>query len=223
MEIDHVVLLAPDAAAAAEELREQHGLGWERGQYQPFAGTRAYTIPLAPPAYIEILEIEDRAAAQASSKGGRDALACEAAGYGLLAWAVRVDDLEAVSLRVDREIFDYTIPHGDGTLRGWRSVSRRDTEWRSAIPFFIDYPNNGDRLGRWQAIHDRVGHACVPGEFSELTISGSEDELTSWLGPHELPLRFTSGSAGLVEARAATDAGEVVLSRVANPSRKGAA
>ncbi len=217
MEIDHVVLLAPDAAAAAEELRKQHGLGWERGRYLPFAGTRAYTIPLAPPAYVEILEIEDRAAAEASTSG-RDALACEAAGYGLLAWAVRVDDLEAVSLRVDREIFDYTVPHGDGTLRGWRSVSRGDEEWRSAIPFFIDYPNNGDRLARWQAIFDRVGHTCVPGKVSELTLSGSEDELASWLGPHQLPLRFVPGSAGLVEARIATDAGEAVLSRFARPS-----
>ena len=210
MVIDHVVLLAPDAEAAAEDLRDQHGLGWERGQYLPYAGTRAYTIPLAPPSYIEILEIENRAAAH-GSKGGRDALACEAAGYGLLAWSVRVDDVEEVSQRVDREIFDYTIPHGDGTLRGWRSVSRRDAEWRSAIPFFIDYPNNGDRLARWQAIYDRVGHTCVPRDVSELTLSGSPDELNSWLGPHELPLRFVSGNAGLVEARISTDAGDVVL------------
>lgn len=210
MVVDHVVVLAPDAAAAAEELREQHGLGWERGPYLPFAGTRAYTVPLAPPTYVEILEIEDRAAAS-ESKSGRDVLACEAAGYGLLAWSVRVDDLEAVSVRVDREIFDYTIPHGDGTLRGWRSVARRGDDWRSAIPFFIDYPNNGDRISRWQAMYDRVGHTCAPGGVSGLTISGSPAELTSWLGPHDLPLRFVPGAAGLVEARITTEAGEVVL------------
>ena len=210
MVVDHVVVLAPDAAAAAEDLRKQHGLGSERGPYLPFAGTRAYTIPLTPPTYIEILEIEDRAAAN-GSKSGRDVLACEAAGYGLLAWSVRVDDLEAVSLRVDREIFDYTIPHGDGTLRGWRSVARRDDEWRSAVPFFIDYPNNGDRLARCQAMYNRVGHACTPLDVSELTISGSPDELAGWLGPHELPLRFVAGDTGLVEARIATEAGELIL------------
>ena len=210
MVIDHVVVLAPDGAAAADALRKQHGLGWERGPYLPFAGTRAYTVPLAPPTYIEILEIEDREAA-GSSQSGRNALACAAAGYGLLAWSVRVDDLEAVSARVDREIFDYTIPHGDGTLRGWRSVSRRDDEWRSAIPFFIDYPNNGDRLARWQAMHDRVGHTCAPLGVTELTISGSPNELDGWLGPHDLPLRFVAGDAGLVEARIATDAGDVIL------------
>jgi glyoxalase-like protein len=210
MVIDHVVLLAPDAAAAAAELREQHGLGSERGPLLPFAGTRAYTVPLSPPAYIEILEIEDREAA-GGSKSGRDVLACEAAGHGLFAWSVRVADLDALSLRLGTEIFDYTIPHGDGTLRGWRAVARRDEGWRSAVPFFIDYPNNGDRVARWQAMYDRVGHACTPMGVSELTISGSPDELADWLGPHELPLRFISGSAGLVEARIATDAGDVIL------------
>jgi len=210
MVIDHVVVLAPDAAAAAADLREQHGLGSERGPFLPFAGTRAYTVPLKPPAYIEILEIEDRAAAR-GSKSGRDVLACEAAGYGLLAWCVRVDDLEAESKRVATEIFDYTIPHGDGTLRGWRSVARRDDGWRSAVPFFIDYPNNGDRLARWQAMHDRVGHTCTPGSFTALTISGSPDELAGWLGPNELPLRFVPGNAGLIGVRIATAAGDVVL------------
>jgi hypothetical protein len=210
MVIDHVVLLAPDAASVAAELHREHGLGWERGPYLPFAGTRAYTLPLTPPSYIEILEIEDRAAAN-GTKSGRDALACEAAGYGLLAWSVRVDDLEEVSLRVDKEIFDYTIPHGDGTLRGWRSVARRDDGWRSAIPFFIDYPNNGDRLARWQAMYDRVGHTCTPLGISELTISGSPDELAGWLGPHELPLHFVAGDYGLVEARIATETSDVVL------------
>jgi hypothetical protein len=208
--IDHVVVLAPDAAAAAAALRQQHGLGAERGAYLPFAGTRAYTVPLSPPTYIEILEIENRAAAS-GSKSGRDVLACEAAGFGLLAWAIRVDDLEAVSRRVDREIFDYTIPRGDGTLRGWRSVARQDDDWQSGVPFFIDYPNNGDRLARWQAMYDRVGHTCAPSGVSEMTIGGSPDELTSWLGPHQLPLRFVSGSAGLVEARISTEAGEVVV------------
>jgi hypothetical protein len=208
--IDHVVVLAPDAAAAAEDLRVRHGLGSERGPYLEFAGTRAYTVPLEPPMYLELLQIEDREAAS-RSKSGRDALACEAAGYGLLAWAVRVDDLEAVSRRVGREIFDYTIPHGDGTLRGWRSVARRDDDWDSASPFFIDYPNNGDRVARWQAMHDRVGHTCAPGGVTQLTISGSVAELAGWLGPHDLPLRFVPGNAGLVEARIATDAGEVLL------------
>jgi Glyoxalase-like domain len=210
MVIDHVVVLVPDAAATTRTLREQHGLGSERGPYLPFAGTRGYMVPLIPPAYLEILAIENREAAE-TSLSGRNALACEAAGFGLLAWAVLVDDLEAVSQRVGWEIFDYTVPHGDGTLRGWRSVARRDTTFPSPLPFFIDYPTNGDRNGRLQAAYDRVDHGSASTVFSELTISGVPDELAEWLGPHDLPLRFVPGEARLNEARISTQHGEVVL------------
>ncbi|MGH3004038.1 MAG: VOC family protein [Gaiellaceae bacterium] len=205
MVIDHVVLLAPRAADYADDLRELHGLGSEQGPYLPFAGTRGYNVPLEPPAYLEILAIEDRVAAE-SGESGRRALACEAAGGGLLTWSVLVDDLEAVSVRLGIEIFDHTIAHGDGTLRGWRAVSGPPH-----LPFFIDYPNNGDRLARWRAMYDRVGHSSAPTGFDELTISGSETEMANWLGTRSLPLRFIDGSGGLVEARIATALGDVVL------------
>jgi hypothetical protein len=205
MVIDHVVVLAPDAADAARDLRRDRGLGSERGPSLPLAGTRGYIVPLRPPAYLEVLAIEDRHTA-AESESGRRALACEAAGFGLLAWSVLVDDLEAVSERLGITIFDYTIPHGDGTLRGWRAVSGPPH-----LPFFIDYPNNGDRLGRWRAMYDRVGHTCAPSGFSELIISGSETEMTNWLGPHDLPLTFLPGRQGIREARIATLRGDVVV------------
>ena len=205
MQIDHVVALAPDAGAAVQQLRDQHGLGSEPGPYLPFAGTRGYNVPLAPPAYVEVLAIENRDVAQGST-GGRAALACARDGYGLFAWAVLVDDLERVSERVGIEIFDFTIPHGDGTLRGWRAVSGP-----GHLPFFIDYPNNGDRLGRWHAMYDRVGHTCTPAGFSELVISGSASEMRDWLGPHDLPLRFVAGDDGIRQARIATAHGDVVI------------
>src|SRR3569833_1641144 len=136
MVIDHVVAIAPDADAAATDLRSRHGLGSEPGPYLEFAGTRGYTLPLHPPEYDEILAVENRDVAQ-TSESGRRALAREAAGYGLLTWAVLVDDLDAVSRRLGIEIFDYTIAHGDGTLRGWRAVSGPPH-----LPFFLDYPSN---------------------------------------------------------------------------------
>jgi hypothetical protein len=94
--IDHVVLLVQDAADSADDLRDRYGLGSERGPYLPFAGTRGYNVPLKPPSYAEILAMEDRMAA-GSSESGRRALACEAAGGGLLASSVLVDGLDAVS------------------------------------------------------------------------------------------------------------------------------
>src|SRR5206468_455816 len=146
--IDHVAAVVPEAAEAAERLRKSHGLGGEQGPYFPFAGTRAYTVPLRPPAYLELHVIEDRAVAE-TSVSGRAALAREATGFGLFGWAVLVEDLELISARLGIAISDFTIDHGDGTLRGFRAI-----DGPPHLPFFIDYPNNGDRLGRWQAIYD---------------------------------------------------------------------
>jgi hypothetical protein len=207
MIIDHVVLVVPDAVEAARELRERHGLGSERGPYHPFAGTRSHSVPLQPPAYLEFLTIEDRGVAQ-KTEPGRAALACEAAGCGLLAWAVLVEDIEALSQRLGIEIVDYTVPQGDGTLRGWRTVTGPPH-----LPFLIDYPNNGDRFGRWQAMYQRVGHSCSPSGFSELTISASEREVVDWLGPHDLPLRVIDGREGITEARIATARGDVIITK----------
>jgi Glyoxalase-like domain len=203
--IDHVVMVAADAAETSRQLRERHGLGSERGPYHSFAGTRSHSVPLQPPSYLEFLTIERRDVAEQTDVGRR-VLAREKAGSGPFAWAVRVDDLEAVSRRVGIDIVDYTVPHGEGTLRGWRTVTGP-----SHLPFFIDYPNNGDRVGRWRAQYERVGHTCAPRGFSELTISGSESEMLDWLGPHRLPLRFIGGQQGICEVRIATATGGVVI------------
>jgi hypothetical protein len=206
MLIDHVVMLVADVDAAERELRKRHGFGCERGMYYERAGTRHYTVPLRPPQYLEFLTVENREVAEATETG-RKVLVSEAAGSGLFAWSVLVDDLEAASERLGIEIFDYTIPHGDGTLRGWRAVSGP-----SHLPSFIDYPNNGDRQARLQAAYERVGHTSAPTVLTELTISGSEQEMLDWLGPHDLPLRFVvDGQQGIREARIATAQGEVVI------------
>jgi hypothetical protein len=205
MVIDHVAMLVPDATRTAKELRREYGLGSEQGAYLPLAGTRGYNVPLTPPAHLEFHAIEDRERAEAT-EAGRIVLACEAVGFGLFSWSVLVDDLEAVADRLSIDIFDYTIPHGDGTLRGWRAVSGPPH-----MPFFIDYPNNGDRIGRWRAMYDRVGHSSAPTDFLELTVGGSESEMRDWLGPHDLPLRFVGGRQGIREARIGTADGEVVI------------
>ena len=205
MQIDHVAMLASSAEAKTEELREQFGLGAERGMYYPRAGTRHWFVPLLPPQGLEVLEIEDREAAE-NGPDGKAVLDCEARGGGLFSWCVLVDDLEAVSRRLRIEIHDYTIAQPDGTLRGWRTVSGPPH-----LPFFIDYPNNGDRDGRFRAMYDRAGHTSAPTRFSRLTISGSAREHRDWLGPHDLPLRFAPGRRGVVVAQITTAEFEAVI------------
>jgi hypothetical protein len=205
MVIDHVAILVDDPVLTARELREQHGLGSERGEYLELAGTRMHTVWLQPPQYLEYHTVENREVAESTSAGS-SALARREAGSRLIAWAVLVDDLDAVAARLGIEVFDYTVPQDDGTLRGWRAVSGEPH-----LPFFIDYPNNGDRLARLRKRYAAMQHTSSPTRFSQLTISGSEEEMREWLGPHELPLRFVPGTGGLCEARIATAAGDVVI------------
>ena len=173
--------------------------------YYPRAGTQHYFVPLLPPQGLEFMQIVNRQAAE-TGDAGRSVLACEARGFGLFSWAVVVNDLEAVSHRLGIPIDDYTISHGDGTLRGWRTVSGPDH-----LPFFIDYPNNGDRKGRLRAMYERVGHAREVHHFSMLTIEGDEREMQDWLGPNDLPLRFHGGTTGLIEAQISTTTGPVLI------------
>jgi hypothetical protein len=205
LRIDHVAMLVPDAREATAELRRRHGLGAERGMLYERAGTRHWFVPLEPPQGLEVLEIEDREAAL-RGPDGEAVLACEARGFGLFSWCVLVDDLERVSERLGIAIFDYTVPHPDGTLRGWRAVSGP-----RHLPFFIDYPNNGDRAGRFREMYQRVGHESAPTSFSELVVSGSPEEHLEWLGPNDLPLRFEPGERGVVEVRIATRRGQAVI------------
>ena len=205
MVIDHVAILVRDAGETAKALRELHGLGSERGEYLALAGTRMHTVWLDPPQYLEFHTIEDRAVAERTT-GGRIALACEAAGFGMLGWAVLVDDLPAVSSRLGIEIFDYTASRADGTLRGWRAVSGPPH-----LPFFVDYPNNGDRAGRMRQLYESLEHTSSPSHFSQVTIRGSEHELRDWLGPNDLPLQFVPGDGGICEAVIASAAGDIVI------------
>jgi hypothetical protein len=205
MIIDHVAILVDDPALTARELRDLHGLGSERGEYLELAGTRMHTVWLQPPQYLEFHTIENRDVAEATNAGGI-ALARKEAGSRMSGWAVLVDDLEAVAQRLGIEIFDYTIPQDDGTLRGWRAITGAPH-----LPFFIDYPNNGDRLGRMRKLYAGMRHTSSPTRFSLLTISGSRHEMREWLGPHDLPLRFVDGTRGLCEARIETAFGEVVI------------
>src|SRR5437879_9527759 len=109
MVIDHVAMLVPDAARAAEDLRRLYGLGSEPGPYLPFAGTRGHSVPLEPPAYLEFHTIEDREAAKASETGRR-VLAVEAAGGGLFSWCVRVDeDRKSTRLNSSHRCISYAV------------------------------------------------------------------------------------------------------------------
>jgi hypothetical protein len=201
-QIDHLCWLVDDPVATEQRLRDL-GIGSERGMYYARAGTQHWMVPLLPPQGLEFMTIVNREDA-ATGDVGAEVLAAEAQGGGLFAWAVLVDDLEVTAERHGLDIDDYTLAQPDGTLRGWRTVSGPPH-----LPFFIDYPNNGNRHERLVALYERVGHTVKPTSFTQLTIEGDEGEMRDWLGPHDLPLTFVRGQRGLVRCELQTAAGRL--------------
>lgn len=209
VQIDHLCWLVDDPRATAAAV-QSYGLGCEAGMYYPRAGTQHWTVPLRFPQLLEFMTIVNRDDA-ATGDVGPEVLAAEASGGGLFAWAVLVDDLEAVASRHGLEVDDYTLAQPDGTLRGWRTATGP-----AHLPFFIDYPNNGNRAERLTQLYDRVGHTSAPTRFSRLVVEGDPDEMLHWLGPHELPIEYTAGSRGLVAADIETSRGPVPVPVVAH-------
>lgn len=204
MQIDHLCWFVDDPEATQVALRRE-GLGCERGMYYPRAGTQHWLVPLFPPQCLEFMAIVNRADAAVGDVGPAT-LAAEEAGGGLFAWAVLVSDLEGIAARHGLPIDDYTLPQPDGTLRGWRTATGP-----AHLPFFIDYPNNGNRTERLADLYGRAGHACAPTHFSRLVIEGDPAEMNEWLGPHDLPLTYMDGTRGLVSAEIATARGSVLV------------
>jgi hypothetical protein len=154
---------------------------------------------------LEFLTIVNREDA-ARGDVGPATLAAEAAGGGLFAWAVLVDNLDAMADRHGLAVDDYTLAQPDGTLRGWRTATGP-----AHLPFFIDYPNNGNRAERIAALYDRVGHTATPTRFSRLVVEGSTSEMLDWLGPNDLPIEYVEGRRGLVSADIETANGVVTV------------
>jgi hypothetical protein len=200
--VDHVTYVSPDAAAMAADLRERHGLGTERNGYLPHVGARSWSVPLAPPSYLEILEVETPDVA-AGSPLGRSLLDVRDAGGALVAWCVVADDLAAVAARTGIAPYDGMTEGVYGTL-GWHTVSGP-----AHLPFFIVYDDDGARAGRLAARYERVAHDSAPTRFSRIDVAGDPAELDAWLGPHDLPVRHVDGPPGLVSVTIATARGDV--------------
>ena len=205
--LDHVTLVAPDGAALGERLRSEHGLASFPGGYLDHLGVRSHNVPLAPPAYLEWLTVEDPAVA-ATTDTGRRVLAAHERGGGVVAWTLLVADIDAVGRRLGIDVYDGTtrIETGPnaGVLRRWRTVTGPPH-----LPIFIAYDGMAARLERLRGAYENVGHTSAPGGYARVEVGGDPRELAEWIGPHDLPLAFVDGPPGVVAACVATAWGDV--------------
>ena len=101
MQLDHVVLGVPDLEAAARRLEDQHRLTAVPGGRHESAGTHNWIVPLGD-AYLELLAVEDEAAAK-TSPFGRWVLERVTGADTWLGWCLRTDDLDGVCARLGLE------------------------------------------------------------------------------------------------------------------------
>ena len=202
--IDHVIYGVVDIDAAAERLREEHGLGSVPGSMH-LGGTSNRIVPLGPECFLELLGIEDT-----SKDDGRWLEATLQGEDRVLWWCLGVDDLDDTAARRG-------LPVRVGQARN----ANRDTlTFRSAgmpqypLPFFLELIEEPERRHRIQAErYAAAGHTCAPTGFTWVEVGDHQPVLEGWLGPdHGLPVRYAPGTGpGIHACGIATADGEIVL------------
>ena len=209
LRLDHVTLAVADGEATAERLLRDAGLASFRGGRLPHLGARSWSSPLEPPSYVEWLQVDDPSVA-AENASGRRILERLAAGDGLVAWTVRVDDVEALDAEARRlggAVFEGATVVASGAVRRWWTVTGD-----LSLPVLIAYDDpDGSRLGRWREAYAGVGHARAPGGIVRIEVGNDRAELDAWLGPHDLPVAYVDGPPGILAAHVATSGGPLVL------------
>ena len=196
MQIDHIVIAVRDFEAAAARLKAKFGLTATSGGTHPM-GTANWVVPLEPPQYMELLGVGDEDVMMANEFGRRVVAVLES-GDELMAWAIGVDDIDAVGQRLQRPVFPGQWEAPDGSVGRWRNVFA-DMKYFGDLPFFIHYDS-------------RVREpAPVPGAITSIEVGGNRDRMLEWIGSEELPISFKGGEPGLSAVTIELPDGEIVI------------
>jgi glyoxalase-like protein len=179
--IDHVILAASDLDSGAARLEAELGLVAAGGGRHDGLGTQNRIVPLGG-GYLEILAIADADEAAASPLGRALSARIDAAGDGLMGWAVVVDDVAPVAARLGTEVSTITRQGLSARLTGLAEAMAEPF-----LPFFIS---------RDHGIDD-PGAAGDAGGIKWVELAGDGGRLHEWLGGFELPVRVVGGPPGL--------------------------
>lgn len=172
MRIDHVIYGTTDLDAATARIERELGLEVMAGGRHEGQGTHNRIVPLGGP-YLELLAICDRDEA-ASSPIGRILLE-RITGDGLIAWAVRADDVEAVARRLGTRLVTVRRDALAAQLTGVEEALREPS-----LPFFGQSDTRPGEGGSER--------------LSWIEVAGDAARLREWLGGAELPVRVVDGA-----------------------------
>ena len=174
MHVDHLIFATgPDGLKAeAARLAEALGTEYKDGGFHPRFGTRNHIIPLADARYIEVVEVLDHPAADKAAFGQAVRARSEQGG-GWMGWVLSVNDIAAYEQRLERAAVPGSRQFPDGRRLEWVQIGIRGLIADPQLPYFLEWKSD-----------DSLRPAALHGDchLKELSISGSADRLSEWLG-----------------------------------------
>lgn len=212
LRLDHVVWAVPRIAPVVARLGADHGLIALPGGTHPAWGTRNAVVPLSG-AYLEIVEVADAEVAT-HGFGGRVATVA-AAGGGLAAWCVAVDDITVFAAGRGLHVTPGSRDTPDGGRLTWRVAGMAEAMASPDLPFMVEWDDPACAPGMLKA-----RHPCGDARVTTLTIA-THGAVGEWAYCPELNLGVTTddGPPGPRSLRLFTDAGDVVVPHPAPPDR----
>ena len=203
--IDHVIFGAGDIDDTASKLEHEHGLGSVVGGRHEGRGTGNRIVPLGS-AYLELMGIVDEAEA-AAHPFGRWFSDQIADGDRFLMWCVGTDDIDAVAERLSIDVEEWTRATPEGTTVSFRLAGLEVANEHPEVPFFIEWTVPGELHPSRAAAE----HSVWPKGFESITLAGDTGWVAEWVGEADLPIRFTTGPAGVRGVTIATETGAISL------------
>ena len=202
--LDHILWAAPDLGAGEKIILNLTDVAPARGGSHPGFGTRNSLMGLDSGIYFEIISPDP---AQ-DLKGNRGCRIAALVRPGIMTFAIRSDDLDALSAAARREGLSLQGPvamsrdRPDGVRLEWSILYLEDSRFGEAIPFVIDW-------GISPHPSESVPVGCQLRSFAVL--HPEADELTRLYGALEIPVPVKRGAYPGFVAELATPNGDVVL------------
>ena len=212
MRLDHIVFAAGPGglAGTTERLSELLGQEFAGGGIHPRFGTRNSILPLTHGTYFEVVEVLDHPASD-KAPFGQAVRARSELGGGWLGWAVAVNDIKPLEIRLGRDAVNGNRHRPDGTELLWKQLGVKGLQADPQLPFFIE----------WNIAPADHPSAGASGEVSLecLEIAGDPARVSEWLGQSvEQPLEDVkvewvapNGTPGILAAQFQTPSGLVRL------------